>query len=106
MVAGPDVPVMVLDRVTLPRSRAAAWVEGMRRDYLPAAERRGFTLVEVWTTRAAVAHAVEVVVEWRLPDVRAFWRARAGGHDSDTVAWWAHTDAVALTRTRSVLGPA
>ena len=106
MAAGPDVPVVVVDRVTLPRAEADPWVARMRREYLPGAEARGFALSGVWCTRAAAAHAVEVVVEWRLPDVRAFWRARAGAHDPAALEWWAATDAVALSRTRSVLGPA
>jgi len=103
--ASPDLPVLVVDRVTLPRADAAAWVERMHRDYRPGAEARGFTLAGVWQTRTDRARAVEVVVEWRLPDVRAFWRARAGGHDPATVAWWAATDALALARSRSVMGP-
>jgi len=106
MAAGPDVPVVVVDRVTLPRAEADAWVARMRRDYLPAAEARGFALAGVWCTRAPAAHAVDVVVEWRLPDVRAFWKARAGSHDPAAARWWADTDALALARTRSVMGAA
>lgn len=105
MVASADVPVRIVDRVTLPRSEAQGWVDRMHRDYRPRAEARGFVLDGVWQTRAPAAHAVAVVVEWRLPGVRAFFRARAGGHDPATVGWWAHTDAIALERTRSVLGP-
>jgi hypothetical protein len=101
----PDPAVLVVDRVTLPRADAPGWVERMHREYRPAAEARGFTLGGVWQTRTDHARAVEVVVEWQLPDVRAFWRARAGGHDPATASWWATTDAVALGRTRSVLGP-
>ncbi len=102
----PDLPVLVVDRVTLPRAGAAAWIERMHREYRPGAEARGFTFAGVRQTRADRARAVDVVVEWRLPDVRAFWRARAGGHDPATVAWWAATDALALARSRSVMGPA
>jgi hypothetical protein len=75
----------------------------MRREYLPVAETRGFTLDGVWRTRAAAPRAVDVVVVWALPDVRTWWRARAGAGDPRAVAWWATTDAIALTRTRSVM---
>jgi hypothetical protein len=104
--ADPDLPVTVVDRVTLRRAEADAWIARMRREYLPAAEARGFALAGVWQTRAASEHAVDVVVEWRLPNVRAFWRSRAGGQLPAAAAWWAATDALALARTRSVLGPA
>lgn len=105
MSSTPDVPVRVIDRVVLPHSEAPRWVGRMRAEYQPIAESRGFTCTGVWHTRAAAPHAVEVVVEWWLPDVRAFWRARAGGADPAVTRWWAGTDAVALARTRSVLGP-
>lgn len=106
MAASADVPVKVVDRVTLPRAEVDDWLAGWERRYRPLAEARGFTLEGVWQTRATPTHAVEVVVEWRLPDVRAFFRARAGGHDAATARWWADTDAIALDRTRSVMGPA
>jgi hypothetical protein len=105
MGASPDLPVLVVDRVTLPRADAAGWVERMHREYRPGAEARGFTLAGVWQTRADHRRAVEIVVEWQLGDVRSFWRARAGGHDPATIAWWAATDALALGRTRAVMGP-
>ena len=104
MAASADVAVKVVDRVTLPRSRADAWIERMAREYRPLAEGRGFTLAGLWRTRAAAPRAVDVVVEWELPDVRAWWRARAAAADPAVVAWWAATDAVALARSRSVMG--
>ncbi|MFA5884590.1 MAG: hypothetical protein WDA60_12115 [Acidimicrobiia bacterium] len=103
--ADPSLPVTVVDRVTLPRSDADAWIARLHRRYRPGAEARGFTLTRVAQTRAAQPHAVEIVVEWALPDVRAFWRSRAGGHDPSVAEWWATTDALALARTRSVMGP-
>lgn len=108
MTASADVPVKVVDRVTLPRAEAAGWVARMHREYRPAAEARGYSLDGVWQTRAADpgAHdAVDVVVEWRLAGVREFFRSRAGSHAPETVAWWAATDALALARSRAVLGP-
>lgn len=111
MAASADVPVKVVDRVTLPRAEAAGWVARMHREYRPRAEARGYSLEGVWQTRAAPPDAgagfdaVDVVVEWRLAGVREFFRSRAGSHDPETVAWWAGTDAVAIARTRSVLGP-
>lgn len=108
VVASADVPVRIVDRVTLPRTEAQRWVDRMHRVYRPSAEARGLVLDGVWQTRAdadAAEDAVAVVVEWRLPGVREFFRARAGAHDPATVRWWADTDALALARTRSVLGP-
>jgi hypothetical protein len=106
MVAEAQGPVVVVDRVTLARVDAAAWIERMHREYRPTAEARGYTLVGVWQTRAAAPRAVEVVVEWHLPDVRAFWRARAGSGDAAVGEWWRDTDARAVARTRSVMGRA
>ena len=121
MAACADVPVRVVDRVTLPRTAAAGWVARMHREYRPAAEARGYAFAGVWQTRAdtggpagstagldagdGLLDAVDVVVEWRLADVRAFFRSRATSHEPATVRWWAETDALALHRTRSVLGP-
>lgn len=105
MARSPDVPVVVVDRVTLPRDDAAAWVERMQREYRPLAESRGYALAGVWQTRAVAPRAVEVVVEWRLPGVREFFRSRARSHDPAILRWWADTDALALARTRSVMGP-
>ncbi len=100
-----DVPVKVVDRVTLPRDAAGAWVQRLRHEYQPLAEARGYALEGIWQTRAAVPAAVDVVVEWRLAGVREFFRSRAGSNDPATVAWWAATDALAHGRTRSVMGP-
>ncbi|MBM3658796.1 MAG: hypothetical protein FJW95_04745 [Actinobacteria bacterium] len=108
MAASAEVPVRIVDRVTLPRGGADAWVARMHREYRPSAEARGYVLEGVWQTRAAdpgVFDGVDVVVEWRLPGVREFFRARAGSHAPATVAWWAATDELALARSRSVLGP-
>lgn len=105
MAAAPDVPVLVVDRVTLPRSEAATWVERMHREYRPLAESRGYVLGGVWQTRATAPHAVEIVIEWRLPGVREFFRSRAGSTHPAILRWWADTDAVALGRTRAVMGP-
>jgi hypothetical protein len=86
----------------------------MHREYRPLAEARGYALEAVWQTRPtgavdsgteAVVAAVDVIVEWRLPGVRQFFRSRAGSHDPATTRWWAETDALALGRYRSVLGP-
>jgi hypothetical protein len=104
--ADPDLPVTVVDRVTLPRAEADGWIERLQREYRPGAEARGYTLAGVRRTRAAQEHAVEVVVEWHLPGPRAFFRSRAGSHDPAVAAWWAATDALALTRRRSVEAPA
>jgi hypothetical protein len=95
--------VTIVDRVTLPRVEAPAWRTRLHAEYRPRAEARGYALVSIRETGAAFPRAVEVVVEWALPDVRSFWRARASSHDPATLAWWAATDAVALARTRSVL---
>lgn len=105
MASSADVPVRVVDRVTLPRAAADDWVRRLHRDYRRRAEARGYTLGGVWQTRAAEPHAVDVVVEWHLPGVRELFRSRAASHHPDTVRWWAETDALALARTRSVLGP-
>lgn len=106
MAASADVPVRVVDRVTLPRTAAAGWVARLHQEYRPRAEARGYALDGIWQTRAAEPHAVDVVVEWRLPGVREFFRSRADSHDPATTRWWAETDALALHRTRSVMGPA
>lgn len=111
MAASADVPVKVVDRVTLPRAVAAEWVARMHREYRPRAEARGYTLEGVWQTRPvgpdadAAFAAVDVVVEWRLPGVREFFRSRAGSHEPETVAFWAETDALAVGRARAVMGP-
>jgi hypothetical protein len=108
VAASADVPVKVVDRVTLPRDAAEAWVRRLHRDYRPIAEARGYRLEGVWQTRAAAPGepgSVDVVVEWHLPGVREFFRSRAGSHAPEAVGWWAETDAIALARTRSVLGP-
>jgi len=111
VAASADVPVKVVDRVTLPRAEAGAWVARMHQEYRPRAEARGYTLEGVWQTRTAAPDAgagfdaVDVVVAWRLAGVREFFRSRAGSHEPETVAWWAETDAMAVARTRSVLGP-
>ena len=111
MAASADVPVKVVDRVTLPRGAAAEWVARMHREYRPGAQARGYTLEGVWQTRAggqgpgAAFDTVDVVLEWRLPGVREFFRSRAGSHEPETVAFWAETDALAVARSRSVLGP-
>lgn len=100
-----DAAVRIVDRVTLPRADAAAWVRRLHAEYKPAADARGLHLDGVWETRASAPHAVELVVVWSLPGIREFWRARGGGTDPAVAAWWQHTDALALTRTRRVLGP-
>ena len=105
MAASADVPVRVVDRVTLPRGAAHDWVARLHGEYRPRAEARGYALGGVWQTRAAEPHAVDVVVEWHLPGVREFFRSRAASHEPDTIRWWAETDALALGRTRSVMGP-
>ena len=104
--ADPDVPVTIVDRVTLPRAEADDWIRRLHREYRPDAEARGYTLAGVRRARAAHGHAVEVVVEWHLPGPRAFFRSRAGSHDPAVLAWWAATDGVALARSRSVEAPA
>ena len=100
-VNAPDVGV--LDRVTLPRADAGAWIERLHRDYRPTAEARGMTLAGVWQTRADEPDAVEVVILWTLPDARAFFGTRANSHARDVVAWWHETDALALHRERRVM---
>jgi hypothetical protein len=100
-----DVPVVIVDRVTLPRTEAARWLRRMHDEYQPGAERRGYALEGVWQTRSGVPRAVEVVVTWRLPGVRAFFASRRASHDPATVAWWAATDAIAFSRSRSVMAP-
>jgi len=102
----PNLPVTVVDRVTLPRAEADAWIARMHGEYRPGAEARGYTLAGVRQTRAEHRHAVEVVVEWRLPGPRAFFRSRAASHDAAVSAWWAATDALALARSRSIESPA
>lgn len=89
----------------MPRADAAAWVARLHAEYEPVAVARGLHLDGVWETRANAPHAVEIVVVWTLPEVRDFWRARAGAFDPAVATWWQHTDALALTRTRRVLGP-
>jgi hypothetical protein len=93
----------IIDRVVLPRSAADEWVKKLRHEYRPVAEARGLALKSVWETRAPAARAVEVMIVWTLPDVRAFWRVRATADDPAVAAWWEHTDAVAVTRTRRVM---
>jgi hypothetical protein len=100
-----DAGIKVVDRVTLSRADAAAWVRRLRADYEPVAVARGLHLDGVWETRADAPNAVELVVVWTLPDVRSFWRARAGAADPAVAAWWQHTDALALSRSRRVLSP-
>ena len=93
--------VAILDRVTLPRDQAAAWVERLQREYRPSAEARGYTFAGVWQTHAEGTDAVEVVVLWTLPGPREFFRSRATSHEVN--AWWRETDAVALQRERRVM---
>jgi hypothetical protein len=93
--------VAILDRATLPRSEATAWIERLERDYRPSAEARGYTFAGVWQTHADDAAAVEVVVLWTLPDPRAFFRSRATSHEASE--WWRDTDAIALRRERRVM---
>ena len=95
--------VAILDRVTLRRAEAEAWLERMHRDYRPGAEARGLSLAGVWQTRADEHDAVEVVIVWTVPDARAFFATRAGSNAHDVVAWWKETDALALSRERTVM---
>jgi hypothetical protein len=97
-----DAPeVAILDRVTLSRAEAPAWVERLQREYRPSAEARGYTFAGVWQTHADDADTVEVVVLWTLPGPREFFRSRATSHEAN--AWWRDTDGVALRRERHVM---
>jgi hypothetical protein len=95
--------IAIVDRVVLPRSETGAWLRQLHGEYRPIAEARGLNLKSVWATRAPAARAVEVMVVWTLPDVRTFWRARAGAADPSVTAWWQDTDAIAVARTRRVM---
>jgi hypothetical protein len=101
--------VVIVDRVTLPRTSANDWIARLRAEYLPGAQDRGLRLAGVWTTRGTWAapgvDAVEVVVTWTLAALGDFWRSRAGGSDPAVRAWWQATDALALHRSRKVLAP-
>ena len=97
-----DAPeIAILDRVTLARSEAPVWIERLQREYRPSAEARGLTFAGVWQTHADDADTVEVVVLWTLPGPREFFRSRATSHEA--VAWWQHTDSIALRRERRVM---
>ena len=97
-----DAPeVAILDRVTLPRSEAAGWLDRLHRDYRPSAEALAYTYTDSWQTRADDADTVEVVVLWTLPGPREFFRSRATSHEASV--WWSHTDAIAVRRERRVM---
>jgi hypothetical protein len=94
--------VAVVDRVTLGADDAPVWLDRLRAEYAPAAERRGMRLAG--TSWSYVGHAeVEVTVRWELADVAAFWAMRrAAAQDATVREWWAATDVIARARQRSV----
>jgi hypothetical protein len=92
----------ILDRVTLPADEARPWLDRLRADYAPGAERRGMQLRGTWLSHVG-GDSVEVCVLWNLPDVAAFWAMRAAAlTDASVAAWWNATDAMALDRQRRV----
>ncbi len=102
MTSGP----VVVDRVVLPASEAAAWVERCRTEYEPAVLARGGPPAVVRWTSAGRPGTVTVTCEWHLADLATFWRTRVASTDPAVAAWWAATDALALDRERRVLAPA
>ena len=99
-------PVNVIDRVLLRALDAQSWLERLRTEYAPGAERRGMRLADSWWCYDG-PDAIEVTVRWELPDLASFWAMRhAANRDRSLAAWWAATDAVALERHRTVCSPA
>ena len=101
MTPGP----VVVDRVVLPAAAAPRWTERCRAEYEPGVIARGGPAAVVHWTAGDRPGTVTVVCEWHLPDLGAFWRARAASADSAVLAWWAETDRLALHRERRVLAP-
>ncbi|WP_408898865.1 Dabb family protein [Nocardioides sp. R1-1] len=94
-------PIVVQDRfelfaADLPRLRA------LLADYAAGAAARGLTLVEerVAPPLRLADQPVTLAVRWTLPDVGAFWSARAQSHDPAVGAFWAAVDALVVARSR------
>ena len=96
-------PIIRIDDVTVAPGRRERFLDLLRSDYVPAAQARGLTLVDV-----ALAPPVDlsdretdVVLTWHLRDVGAFWNARrAAMADARGSAFWQSTASLVTRRSR------
>lgn len=84
----------------LPRLRAL-----VNEKYLPGASARGLKLVEEHVAPPLVLadQPITLWLRWALPDVGAFWTARAQSWDPAVADFWAEVDSFATSRERSYL---
>jgi hypothetical protein len=97
--------IIVQDRIELaaadlPRLRAL-----ISEGYLPGATARGLTFVgEHVAPPVALADQPSTLwLRWTLPDVGAFWAARAQSYDPAVAAFWTEVDSFVTTRERRYL---
>jgi hypothetical protein len=97
--------ILVQDRIEL----AAADLSRLRalftEAYLPGATARGLTFVgEHVAPPVRLADQPSTVwLRWTLPDVGAFWAARAQSYDPAVAAFWSEVDSFATARERRYL---
>lgn len=97
--------VTVFDQLTLRSDAMETWLGRLRAEYLPAASERGMRLVGIWKGHTRHPDLSAVVVQWEYPSVGAYWIdvRQTMGDPAAVHAFWAATDAIALTRDRRVL---
>src|ERR1700712_1855867 len=106
--------ILILDEIDVKPGLTAAYRDAYRRDYMPAAERRGMTLIGAWQNPPGLDYdelSATLYYLWSIENIAAWWAMRfsrdADGVDErfEKLAWWQDSDRMTLRRQRKLLSP-
>lgn len=97
--------IIALDRIALPAQNRTRFLQKLRDDYRPGAERRGLVFVDAWISPPfdLVEEPVTLFVRWRVADIPAWWAMRSAAGDPAVAAFWASVDPLLVSRERRYL---
>lgn len=98
--------IFILDQFRSLPGQGKALHDLCREYYLPAAAKRGMTLVHSLVSPPLWLEddSNMLCFLWRLPDAAAFWQKNElGRRSADVHQWWAEVDRLTLSRTRHTL---
>jgi hypothetical protein len=96
-------PIVRIDDITIAPGQRGHFQDLLRSRYIPAAQARGLTLVEIVLAPPVDApdRESDVIIVWQLSDVDSFWNARrAAMMDPGVKAFWEATAGLVTRRTR------
>lgn len=102
-----DAPtIFVIDRITARPGLGEALLERYLREYVPVAEKRGFTLVHRWVAPPVWLMGTQgnvLTFIWSVEGVANYWEyIRQQRTDPGSGDWWHEIEPMVAERTRSV----